>query len=245
MARVREAGPAAKTLKSLRDRAGLSVRAMADKLGLPFSTYASWETEFKKAVFPLDRVRQIAPHLVGRGEPPITEAEVLALAGLVPPEALTERKPRRPNGGGADRVVTIPEYDVRPQAGGGAAMPPLDGDGNHLVVGTWSMPAAYLRAFAADPGAIRIIQVAGDSMEPDYMAGERVAVDTSHRIPSPPGVYVLWDGFGLVLKRVEIVPGSGPKRVRLMSINPAYPSYEVPLADVHINGRVIGKWVWR
>jgi len=218
---------------------------MADRLELPHSTYSSWEREFKKAVFPLDRVRTIAPHLIGRGKPPITEAEVMALAGLVPPEAVTRREQRRPNGSSSEQMVTIPEYDVRPQGGGGAAMPPLDGNGSHFVVRTWSMPADYLRAFAAEPGAIRIVQVAGDSMEPDYAAGERVAVDTSHRIPSPPGVYVLWDGFGLVLKRVEIVPGTDPVRVRLMSINPAYPAYEVPLADVHINGRVIGKWVWK
>lgn len=142
-------------------------------------------------------------------------------------------------------MVTIPEFDVRPQAGGGAEMPALDGDGNHLVVGTWSMPADYLRAFAAEPGAIRIIRVAGDSMEPEYPAGERVAVDTSHTIPSPPGVYVLWDGFGLVLKRVEILLGSDPPKIRLSSINPAYQPYERYLSEVVINGRVIGKWMWR
>jgi phage repressor protein C with HTH and peptisase S24 domain len=142
-------------------------------------------------------------------------------------------------------AVSVPELDVRPQAGDGGELPILDGNGHHPVVATWSMPGDYLRAFATDPGAIRIVRVAGDSMEPEYPAGERVAVDTSHRIPSPPGVYVLWDGFGLVLKRVEILLGSDPPRVRISSINPAYPPYERLLGEVVVNGRVIGKWQWK
>ena len=141
--------------------------------------------------------------------------------------------------------VAVAEYDVRPQAGDGSDMPELNGNGEHPVVAHWSIPADYLRAFVAAPEAVRIVRVAGDSMEPDYPAGERVAVDTSHRVPSPPGVYVLWDGFGMVLKRVEILLGTEPTRLRISSINAAYPPYERLLSEVHINGRVIGRWQWR
>ena len=69
-------------------------------------------------------------------------------------------------------------------------------------------------------------------------------VDTSDRRPSPPGPFIVWDGFGVVLKRVEMVPYSDPPMVRLLSRNEAYDTYERPLDEVVINGRVIGKWHW-
>ncbi|WP_231854155.1 S24 family peptidase [Gluconacetobacter diazotrophicus] len=110
----------------------------------------------------------------------------------------------------------------------------------------WFLPRRFLGAFTDSPEALVVLRVAGDSMEPDYQAGERVLVDTAHRTPSPPGVYVLWDGFGLVLKRLEIVYGSeDPVSVQIMSINPGYPTYTRALDEVHINGRVVGKWVWK
>ncbi|MBU8540840.1 LexA family transcriptional regulator [Falsiroseomonas tokyonensis] len=158
------------------------------------------------------------------------------------PKPLVEAEIPRP---AQSRTVSIAEFDVRPQAGGGGEMPELDGEGGHAVVAHWSMPSDYLRAFVAAPDQVRIVRVAGDSMEPEYPAGERVAVDTSHRLPSPPGVYVLWDGYGLVLKRVELLMGSAPAKLRISSINPAYPPYERLLSEVHINGRVIGKWQWK
>lgn len=145
-----------------------------------------------------------------------------------------------------DRPIEIKEYDATPRAGHGAAAPELDGDGSeHPVLAVWQMPSSYLSAFVSPGSKLAIVRVSGDSMEPDYPAGERILVDTSHQVPSPPGVYVLWDGFGLVLKRVEILLGSDPPRVRIKSINPAYDTYERALDEVIINGRVVGKWVWK
>lgn len=216
---------------------------------MPPSSYAGWEAEYKKPFLPFDRAEAIAIVLTGLGEPPIDRDEVMALAGVQRgvPASKEADLPRT----AAGRAATIPEYDVRPQAGHGA-----DGDHSelvqnggqfpgHPVVANWVIPTDYLRAYAPDPSAVRIVRVAGDSMEPEYPAGERVAVDTSHTIPSPPGVYVVFDGFGLVLKRIEVVLGSSPPVVRLMSINPAYSTYERPLADVRIQGRVIGRWMWK
>lgn len=250
MPRIREAGAAAKKLKALRERARLSVREMQEKLGIAASsTYAGWENEYKKPYLAFDRAEKVAKALVGLGEPPITREEVMALAG-VSRGAPRQEEPDLP----LDQprpAIMIPEYDVRPQAGGGA-----DGEDGEMIrnggewpeharAATWSIPGDYLRAFASEPAAVRIVRVAGDSMEPDYPSGERVAVDTGHTIPSPPGVYVVFDGFGLVLKRIEVVLGSSPPMVRLMNINPAYATYERPLADVRIQGRVIGKWMWK
>jgi phage repressor protein C with HTH and peptisase S24 domain len=88
-----------------------------------------------------------------------------------------------------------------------------------------------------------MIAVRGDSMIPTLWPGQRCMVDTNDRIPSPPGVFVVWDGMGLVLKRLELIPGSGdPMRVRIMSDNPKYTAYERTLDEAHINGRVVGVW---
>ena len=97
---------------------------------------------------------------------------------------------------------------------------------------------------SAPAGELKIIRVVGDSMEPDFQAGERVMVDTGDRLPSPPGVFAVWDGFSEIVKRLEMVPYSDPPRVRLMSVNPAYETREFRLDETIINGRVVGKWKW-
>jgi phage repressor protein C with HTH and peptisase S24 domain len=125
-------------------------------------------------------------------------------------------------------ALFIPELDVRAMGGDGADDAPLDGEGRHRVLAHWSLPVEYLQSFTPSPEAVRIIRIVGDSMEPNYPANERVMVDTSHRIPTPAGVYVLWDGFGLLLKHVEVLIGRTP-----------------PVADLQIQGRVMGKWLWK
>ncbi|MBS1003195.1 S24 family peptidase [Acetobacter thailandicus] len=143
----------------------------------------------------------------------------------------------------SELILRVPELDISPQAGGGAIV--SDIIEHQQPVGHWSFPRTLVGSFVNDLSKLAIVRVAGDSMEPDYRAGDRILVDTGHIMPSPAGVYVLWDGIGVVLKRVEIVMGVEPKRIRIMSINPAYQVYELPLDEVQINGRVVGKWDWK
>jgi hypothetical protein len=141
--------------------------------------------------------------------------------------------------------LTIREYDVGASAGGGAEPPELNGNGETPILAEWTMPDDIVRAHTTPGRRLALIRVEGNSMEPDYHPGERVLVDLSRRRPSPPGEFVIWDGMGLVLKRVELVPNSEPKRIRLISINPGYTPYEVELDEHTIVARVIGKWQWR
>ena len=48
-----------------------------------------------------------------------------------------------------------------------------------------------------------------------------VMVDTNRTSPSPPGIFVLDDGVGIVAKRVEAIPNNRPWMLRLSSDNPA------------------------
>lgn len=160
-------------------------------------------------------------------------------AGMPKDPAFPRRPPRE------TQALIIDELDVRAMGGPGATELDLDGDGRHVVLAEWSIPADFLKAYAPDPSAVKIIRVVGDSMEPEYPAGDRLIVDTSHQIPSPPGVYVVWDGFALVVKRLEVIMGPEPRMLRLSSSNPAYPPYERPVAEVLVQGRVLAKWVWK
>ena len=50
---------------------------------------------------------------------------------------------------------------------------------------------------------------------------------------------VLWDGTGLVVKRVEVLPNAEPPQLRLISANPTYEPYTCLAQDAHIVGKVL------
>ena len=129
----------------------------------------------------------------------------------------------------------IPEIDVRASAGPGAVH-----EGLEETKATWLFPEPLIRhELRATPEHLRLITVDGDSMEPLLAPGDRILVDTSQRIPVPPGIFVIWDGMGLVAKRVEHVPSSDPPKITVRSINPEYAPYELTGEEVNIVGRVV------
>lgn len=79
--------------------------------------------------------------------------------------------------------------------------------------------------------------VAGDSMKPSMEDGDFVIVDIGQRIPSPPAVFVLFDGGGLVIKRCEYIDGG--TRIRASSDNARYGSFESAANALPIVGRVV------
>ena len=89
----------------------------------------------------------------------------------------------------------------------------------------------------SDPSNLRMLHINGDSMEPTLQHNDIVLVDTSRRVPSPPGVFVLFDGMGITGKRLESV--GDQKMVRIISDNPQYSTYERSIEDTFIIGRVV------
>ena len=133
-------------------------------------------------------------------------------------------------------LADIPEIEVAAAAGGGAT-----GEDNPPEVARWSLPEAMLRhEGGASLKNLRILRARGDSMEPLVGEGDRLIVDISRRAPATGEMAVLWDGLGLVVKRVEAVSGSDPAELRLISANPVYEPYAVPAQDVHMVGKVVG-----
>ena len=131
--------------------------------------------------------------------------------------------------------MAIPEIDVRASAGPGAL-----NEGIEEIKEMWFFPDPVIRhEFRARPEDLRMITIDGDSMEPLLASGDRILIDTSQRIPVPPGIFVIWDGLGLVAKRIEHEPNSDPPKVVIKSVNPDYETYERDAEEVHIRTKNI------
>jgi transcriptional regulator with XRE-family HTH domain len=149
---------------------------------------------------------------------------------------------------GRPPTATIPEIDVRAGMGGGGEAPVryvLDGNGGFAtaddVRAFWQFPTDYLRnELHARPADIRVFELIGDSQEPTLRSGDRALANVTDRTPSPPGFFALWDGFGIVVKRLELVPNSEPPTFRIISDNPKHGTYERTLDEINIVGRLVG-----
>lgn len=143
-------------------------------------------------------------------------------------------------------TVSVNELDVHVAAGqavsddaGGL----METQESAVVTGVHTYPAGSFReAYGINPSRVRIIPVRGTSMEPELWSGQRVMVDIEDKSPSPPGIFVVWDGLGLVIKYVEVIANSDPLKVRISSAHQAFQAYERNLGEAYINGRVIGVW---
>lgn len=155
------------------------------------------------------------------------------------PQTRPSRRARRvranTDGGPLEGFSKIPEIDVRASAGPGALL-----EGFEETKDVWYFPDAMIRhEFRAQAESLRIITIDGDSMEPVLSSGDRIMVDTSQRVPVPPGIFVIWDGMGIVAKRIEHILSSDPAKLRIMSVNPDYETYERDAEEVHVIGRVV------
>lgn len=132
------------------------------------------------------------------------------------------------------RIREVSEYDALASAGGGIS---LDGEAER---GRWPFLTEYIDSELRLRGSeLALISVKGDSMEPTLRSGDRILIDLTDRNVSQPGLFVLWDGDGRVVKRVERIPASQPPRLSLRSDNPLHGEYQVPAELVHVIGRVV------
>lgn len=91
----------------------------------------------------------------------------------------------------------------------------------------------------AQPGDLLLVDVRGDSMDPDFQHGDQILIDRRDRDPRQPGAFALWDGDGFVVKLVEKMPAKAGW-LRIFSANPRYSPYEI-----HENeARIMGRTVW-
>ena len=131
----------------------------------------------------------------------------------------------------------IPEFNVHVSAGGGSAV------NDEEIVSRWPFNPDYINKFLGlEKAKLALVEVRGDSMEPTLNAGDRVLVNLSDTQISQAGIFVLFDGNGTVVKRVDKRIGDDLE-VTLISDNPVHERYTVPTNQINIVGRVV--WVAR
>lgn len=142
--------------------------------------------------------------------------------------------------------LILRELDIR--AGrSGAGLPSeefvVDGDHADAVKSeAWIFPPTFvLNELHTVPANIIIIETQGDSMTPTIDPGERVVIDTRHKLPTPDGIYALRDRFGAIqVKRLHVMRGrSETPIIRVISDNQHHPSEDVRPDDIEIVGRVV------
>ncbi len=106
----------------------------------------------------------------------------------------------------------------------------------------WQIPKDFLDEINTHSKNTYIIECTGDSMSPTINTGDKAIIDTSAkgRFPSPDGVFAIWDGLGIAIKRIELIPNSNPATIKIISDNPRHSTYERKVEDCKIIGRVVG-----
>ena len=106
----------------------------------------------------------------------------------------------------------------------------------------WPFERRMLGTFYnGSPDDLRLVTVRGDSLSPVLENGDMVLVNTFDTQPSPPGIFVLFDGVGIRVKLLELLPGNSTAEplVRISSAHTHYSAYQRRLVEIDIKGRII------
>lgn len=97
----------------------------------------------------------------------------------------------------------------------------------------FAMPLDFLHKITPTPSAkLRLITISGDSIPPVLKHGDVVMLDCAQKQPSPPGIYIVDEGVGLVAKRLDLVPATQPQMLKLTSENSVSPIISAALTKL-------------
>jgi len=218
-----EISEAARQLKTLRERSGLSMRVVADSLGWRLTKYQHYEDRYRRRFLPIELARHLADLFSPHG---VNPAEVMELAGVGLDRSL-------PGSGviirGGDGGQPTPQRDLPIMGtvrGGSTGFYFNDGDPKEFVERPASL-AGSTNAFA--------LYVDGDSMEPRYFAGEVLFVNPNRPLTKNCFVAVeLTDGRGLIKQFLR----RNDDQVVLHQFNPAK-DIKVPAKDIKNIYRIV------
>lgn len=220
-------------IRELRNSQNMTLEELADLAGISPGFLSRIETD-KRGLGLEDAVkiaralhREITDFTSEFSEEDIAAANSLALPG------------RRDKG-------DIPSLTIHGGMGSGGLQAVESADGAiapEFVDGYWSFPARVRDRFR-NMSRTHALPVLGDSMSPTLIDGAVVFVDTTHTVPSPPDLYAVDYGDGLMVKRIELVPKS--RKVRVISDNEArYQTHVLNRDDLTVFGRVVAWFQWR
>ncbi|MEL7784097.1 S24 family peptidase [Citromicrobium bathyomarinum] len=200
------------------------IRALIEYAGVSAAQVA------KKAKVDAKTVQRPA---AGRAEARLSQSTLEKLKAAYP--AFPGWRNEEPDQIAADPQLAYVEVRVLPTfagAGGGGT-----GDDDEMVgLVPRSLVVDRLRGRPED---FLLINLRGDSMEPDFHHDDQLLVDTRDRSPAQPGPFALWDGDfeEYVVKNVERAEEG---MLRIFSSNTKYSD---KVADPEIT-RIIGRPVW-
>jgi hypothetical protein len=104
----------------------------------------------------------------------------------------------------------------------------------------WGMPRHFVaRLLPFGAGKLRVVHQIGDAMSPTIQPGQCLMVDIDDVVPDPPGLFAVFDGMSVTIRRLEYVPMSSPPMIRVMRDNTHYTTQTVPLSELRVCGRVV------
>ncbi len=201
-------------LRALRKRAGYSMDTLARAIGYrAASGYQRYESRehYHKAYLPTELVHRLIEALVGRGQPPVTQSEVLELAGL---SNMT---------GSAEPVFEVPLISWVQAGQLTEALEP-----SHFSDVTERVVVPYKRE------SLFALQVRGNSMSRVAPHGSMIVVDYYDRDLSDGRCYIFRIGGEATFKRYR----ANPSRLEPDSIEPGHETI-YPKDGAEVVGRVV------
>lgn len=168
--------------------------------------------------------RKLAPHLGVKPE------WLLFLDGDMEPMG----SPDNSKASAPPQYVAVPTLDIRAGAGGRGII-----DGAYLGAPRYFEAGFVAHELRATPEDLCLVEIEGQSMEPLLRHGDTVLVDRRKANLSMEGIFVLFDGDGVVCKWVEIDRDKDVPTLRIRSENPRFKEYDVLAENCQILGRVV------
>lgn len=138
-----------------------------------------------------------------------------------------------------DEFVYIPRYDACASAGTGYWLGD-EAQARFTMAFRRHWVENYLRA---KPEDLSVLRVKGDSMEDVLFDGDNILINRADTAATD-GIFLITVDGELLVKRLQRLPGG---RLQVISDNPDYPPFEVPIKDdddQRAGFNVVGRVVW-
>jgi len=130
--------------------------------------------------------------------------------------------------------VRVSRLAVEASAGAGVQNDDFPEVLDSLDIAEWRIRALFGRV--PRQGELAVVQVRGDSMQPDYEDGDAVLIDTARARFDGDGIYLFTLNGQAMIKRLQMLPNG----LHVMSSNPRYQSYTIPPTDTETL-RIVGR----
>ncbi len=211
----------AERIREAREKASMTQEELAARIGIAPPTLSKYENGHRvpdaELLAEMVRVLKCDPALL-----------------LMGPGQYPEQLPQRE--GSAEEKTDYLNYVFVPQVSGA-----ISAGGGLVPDNVVELKIAFRKDWIdrrGDPRNMALIRVSGDSMEPTLRSGDLALVDHSRNYVDPQGgIYAIAIDHTIMIKRIQVLHPS--KKIKVISDNGLYESFETDLERLRINGKVI------